>query len=65
MVKINKQSAVKFIKSINCRFGVLNMKDQRRRSDGVNGRQSKFIAGTWPISLNQPDTLSSNSAKTD
>jgi isochorismate synthase EntC len=23
---------------------------------GVNGSQSKFLAGTWPISQNQPDT---------
>jgi hypothetical protein len=31
---------------------------------GVNGSQSKFLKGTWLISQNQPDALSSNSAKT-
>jgi hypothetical protein len=24
---------------------------------GVNGSQSKFLAGTWPMSQNQPETL--------
>jgi hypothetical protein len=43
MVKINKQSAVKFIKSINCRFGVLNMKDRRRQPEEVNESQSKSL----------------------
>jgi hypothetical protein len=31
---------------------------------GVNGSQSKFLTGTWPMSQNQPEPLSSNSAKT-
>jgi hypothetical protein len=26
-----------------------------RGGGGVNGRQSKFLAGTWPISRNRPD----------
>jgi hypothetical protein len=26
------------------------LKDQRRRPEGVNGRQSKFLEGTCPIS---------------
>jgi hypothetical protein len=29
----------------------------------MNGSQSKFLVGTWPISRNQLDALSSNSAK--
>jgi hypothetical protein len=32
------------------------VKDQTRQpEDGVNGSQSKFLAGTWPISRNQAD----------
>jgi hypothetical protein len=26
------------------------LKDWRRRPEGVNGSQSKFLIGTWPIS---------------
>jgi hypothetical protein len=32
------------------------MKDRRRRPGGVNGSQSKFLIGIWPISQNQPET---------
>jgi hypothetical protein len=31
------------------------VKDWRRRSEGVNGSQSKFLTETWSISQNQPD----------
>jgi hypothetical protein len=30
----------------------------------VNGSQSKFLEGIWPISRNQSEVFSSNSAKT-
>jgi hypothetical protein len=26
------------------------VKDRRRRPEGVNGSQSKFLTGTWPMS---------------
>jgi hypothetical protein len=29
---------------------------KRRPEGGVNGSQSKFLSGTWPISQNQPET---------
>jgi hypothetical protein len=33
-----------------------DLKDQRRQPEGgVNGSQLKFLAGSWPISRNQPD----------
>jgi hypothetical protein len=31
------------------------VKDWRRRPEGVNGSQSKFLDGTWLISQNQPN----------
>jgi hypothetical protein len=32
------------------------LKDRRGDQRGVNGSQSKFLRGTWPISQNQPET---------
>jgi hypothetical protein len=34
----------------------VQVKDRRRRSEGVNESQSKFLEGTRPISQNQPYT---------
>jgi transposase InsO family protein len=31
------------------------LKDRRRRPEGVNGSQSKFLKGTWSIFQNRPD----------
>jgi hypothetical protein len=31
------------------------LKDRRGDQRGVNGSQSKFLTGIWPMSQNQPD----------
>jgi hypothetical protein len=40
------------------------MKDRRRRSEGVNESQSKFLTGIWTMSKVNPKPLSSNPIKT-
>jgi hypothetical protein len=30
--------------------------EKATRGGGVNGSQSKFLNGTWPMSQNQPET---------
>jgi hypothetical protein len=30
--------------------------EKATKGGGVNGSQSKFLTGTWPISQNQPET---------
>jgi hypothetical protein len=36
---------------------VIELKDRRRRLEGVNGSQSKFLTETRSMSQNRPDTL--------